>query len=118
MDGLPGTAQVSTAPGSDLNPVARLRAVNLAGVLDAHPDDAVALVSRGRPTTYGELRRQTAELRHGLLGLGVAPGDRVAVLVANNWYFAAAFLAVVGCGAVAVPSTRPARRPSWPPRSA
>ena len=77
--------------------------MNLVSVLDAHPDDDVALVSRTRPTTYGELRRQTAELRHGLLGLGVAPGDRVAVLVANNWYFAAAFLAVVGCGAVAVP---------------
>jgi long-chain acyl-CoA synthetase len=77
--------------------------VNLAGVLDPHPGDDVALISRGRPTTYGELRRQTAELRHGLLGLGVVPGDRVAVLVANNWYFAVAFLAVVGCGAVAVP---------------
>jgi long-chain acyl-CoA synthetase len=77
--------------------------VNLAGVVDAHPDGAVALTSRARPTTYGELRRQTAELRHGLLGLGVAPGDRVAVVVANNWYFAVAFLAVVGCGAVAVP---------------
>jgi long-chain acyl-CoA synthetase len=77
--------------------------VNLVSVLDAHPDDDVALVSRTRPTTYGELRRQTAELRHGLLGLGVVPGDRVAVLTANNWYFVVTFLAVVGCGAVAVP---------------
>jgi long-chain acyl-CoA synthetase len=77
--------------------------VNLVAVLDAHPDEEVALISRGRRTTYGELRRQTAELRHGLATLGVGPGDRVAIVVANNWYFAVGFLAVVGSGAVAVP---------------
>ncbi len=92
-------------------PLATFGTVNLATVLDGHADDAVALVSRGRRTTYAELRRQTGELRHGLAGLGVGPGDRVAVLLANNWYFAVGFLAVVGCGAVAVPLN-----PASPPR--
>ena len=78
-------------------------AVNLATIIDAHPDDAVALISRGRSTTYGDLRDQVAHLRGGLVGLGVGPGDRVAVVCANNWYFVASYLAVLGVGAVAVP---------------
>lgn len=77
--------------------------MNLASVIDAPPDDAVALVSRGRQTTYGELRDQVAGLRGGLAGLGVRPGDRVAVAAGNNWYFVSSYLAVLGLGAVAVP---------------
>lgn len=80
-----------------------LPAVNLATVIDAHPDDAPALISRGKVTSYGELRRQVGELRHGLLGLGIEPGDRVAILSANNWFFVVDYLAVLGVGAVAVP---------------
>jgi len=77
--------------------------VNLASVIDPHPDEAPALVSRGRVTTYGELRRQVAELRFGLGSLGIEVGDRVAILSANNWHFVAGYLAVLGVGAVAVP---------------
>jgi len=77
--------------------------VNLAGVIDQHPADAPALISRGKVTTYGELRRQVGELRHGLVSLDVAPGDRVALLAANNWFFVVGYLAVLGVGAVAVP---------------
>jgi len=77
--------------------------VNLASVIDLHPDDAPALVSGGVVTTYGELRRQVAELRHGLGGIGVGPGDRVALVAANNWFFVVSYLAVLGVGAVAVP---------------
>jgi long-chain acyl-CoA synthetase len=78
--------------------------VNLAGLIDGHDDDGVALVDRaGRPTTYGELRRRVAGLRGGLAGLGVAPGDRVAIVSANNPTFVTAYLAALGVGAVAVP---------------
>ena len=42
--------------------------MNLASVLDPHPDDAVAIISRGRQTTYGTLRDQVAHLRGGLVG--------------------------------------------------
>jgi long-chain acyl-CoA synthetase len=83
--------------------VLHFAAVNLATIIDPHPDEAVALISRGRSTTYGDLREQTAALRGGLVGLGLEPGDRVAILCANNWYFVAAYLAVLGAGLVAVP---------------
>ncbi|HYD08636.1 MAG TPA: AMP-binding protein [Acidimicrobiales bacterium] len=77
--------------------------MNLGGIVDGHPDDAVALVSRGRPTTYGELRRQAAALRGALVADGVEPGDRVAIAWANNPGFVVSYLAVLGVGAVAVP---------------
>jgi long-chain acyl-CoA synthetase len=76
---------------------------NLASIIEGHPDDAVALISRGRPTSYGDLRAQVAGLRGGLVGMGIEPGDRVAIVAANNWYFVVSFLAVLGVGAVAVP---------------
>jgi len=72
-------------------------------MIDPHPDDSVALISRGKPTTYGELRSQVAGLRGGLVGLGLEPGDRVAIVCANNWYFVVSYLAVLGAGLVAVP---------------
>lgn len=77
--------------------------MNFAAIIEPHPSSARALVSRGRPTTYGELRDQVAALRGGLLSLGLKPGDRVALACGNNWYFATSFLATVGAGLVAVP---------------
>ena len=77
--------------------------MNLASIVDPHPDDAIALISRTRTTSYGELRGQVAALRGGLVGLGLEPGDRVGIICANNWYFVASYLAVLGAGLVAVP---------------
>lgn len=72
-------------------------------MIETPPDDAVAIVSRGDVTTYGELRHQVAAMRGGLAGLGVQRGDRVAIICANNWYFVVSYLATVGLGAVATP---------------
>lgn len=77
--------------------------MNLADIIEGHPEDALAFISRGRRTTYGELRSQVADLRAGLVRLGIEPGDRVALLSANNWFFAVSYLATLGAGAVAVP---------------
>jgi long-chain acyl-CoA synthetase len=77
--------------------------MNLAGVIEGHPSDAPALVSRGQVTTYGDLRSQVAELRGGLTRLGLQPGDRVALVLPNNWFFVTAYLAALGVGAVVVP---------------
>jgi len=77
--------------------------VNLATIIDSHPDDAVAMISRGKATSYGQLRAQVAGLRGGLVGLGLEPGDRVGIVAANNWYFVVSYLAVLGTGCVAVP---------------
>ena len=77
--------------------------MNLAASFEGHPDGKIAIISRGHPTTYGELSRQVGELRGGLTRLGVSPGDRVAILAANNLYFALGYFAVLGAGAIAVP---------------
>lgn len=77
--------------------------MNLAAVIDPHPDDAVALINRGQPTTYGALRDQVGQLRGALVELGLAPGDRVGIVCGNNGYFVTSYLAVLGAGLVAVP---------------
>ncbi|HUS62117.1 MAG TPA: AMP-binding protein [Acidimicrobiales bacterium] len=77
--------------------------MNLASIIDGHPDDAVALVSRGEPTTYGALRDEVDCLRAALIRLGVAPGDRIAIVAANTPFFVTAHLAALGAGAVVVP---------------
>ncbi len=77
--------------------------MNLANIIDPHPSDTIALISRGRETTYGSLRDQVDRLRGGLAGLGVRDGDRVALLCGNGHHFAVSYLATLGLGAVAVP---------------
>lgn len=77
--------------------------MNLASIIDGHPDDACAVVSRGHTTTYGELRNQVASLRGAFVGLGLKPGDRIALACGNNSYFAVSWLAALGAGLVAVP---------------
>ena len=77
--------------------------MNLATILENHPDDACALISRGKPTTYGSLRAQVAQLRAGLVSLGLKPGDRLALISGNNRYFVVSYLAGLGAGLVIVP---------------
>ncbi|MFN7148795.1 MAG: long-chain-fatty-acid--CoA ligase [Microthrixaceae bacterium] len=77
--------------------------MNLATIIDEHPDDACALISRGKPTDYATLRRQVAGLRTGLIGLGLEPGDRVAIVSGNNRYFVVSYLAALSAGLVVVP---------------
>jgi long-chain acyl-CoA synthetase len=77
--------------------------VNLASILDAADPSRPALVTAGEVTTYGDLQLQVAALRGGLADIGIAPGDRVAIAMASNWYFVVAYYAVVGIGAIAVP---------------
>jgi len=77
--------------------------VNLAHIIDAHPADRVAIISRGRATTYGVLREQVDHVRGGLARLGVVSGDRVVLMCSNGRFFVDMYLAVLGLGAVAVP---------------
>lgn len=76
---------------------------NLASIIVGHPFDRVAIISRGRPTSYGELVSQVRRFRGALQAVGVTRGDRVAIVAANGRHFAVAYLATVGMGAVAVP---------------
>ena len=76
---------------------------NLASILDPHPADRVAIISRGRETTYGQLRDQIAHVRGGLQALGIGKDDRIALLCGNGRYFVELYFAALGLGAITVP---------------
>ncbi len=77
--------------------------MNLANIIDGHDANSVALISRNRETTYGDLRSQVERVRGGLAAHGIAKGDRVVILCGNNRYFVVSYLATLGIGAVAIP---------------
>ena len=52
---------------------------------------------------HGELADAVARAAGGLTGLGVAPGDRVAIVADNTPVFVVAYLATLWSGAVAIP---------------
>ena len=62
-----------------------------------------ALVSAARRWSYAELEAEAARVAAGLAGLGVGPGDRVAMLVGNRPEFVFALLGILRLGAIAVP---------------
>src|SRR4051812_48349986 len=76
---------------------------NVAGIVDAHAAATTALTSTAGAVTYGDLRAQVDSLRGGLAGIGVAAGDRVAIVSENDPVFVVGYLAVLGLGAVVVP---------------
>ena len=77
--------------------------MNLATMLDDHPADHKAVVSGGDRISYGRLRREITATRGALVSLGMEEGDRVAILCGTNARFVRAWLAIIGCGYVAVP---------------
>ena len=77
--------------------------MNLAKLLEDHPSSRTAIVSGGERVSYGQLRDEIAATRGALVGLGLEPGDRVAILCGTNTRFVRAWYGVVGAGMVAVP---------------
>lgn len=65
--------------------------------------DAIAIRSPERSVTYAELGDRVARLAAGLKGLGVASGDRVAMLSFNSQRFIEYYLAVPWADAVVNP---------------
>ena len=53
--------------------------------------------------TFGELSQRVARLASGFMALGIRPGDRVAVMLANHPDHLVVFLALVTLGATQVP---------------
>jgi 2-aminobenzoate-CoA ligase len=88
--------------------------LNLASLLlDRHVESGAAgrtaiLTGDGR-VTYGDLQRMTNRIGHALRGVGVRPGDRVAMRFLNGPRFVATWLAVQKIGAIGV-STMPMLR--------
>ena len=77
--------------------------MNLATIIDEHPDGHTALVVSGDHIGYGRLRAEVAAVRSGLVGLGLEPGDRVGIVCGTNDRFVRSWLGVLGAGLVAVP---------------
>ena len=77
--------------------------MNLASIIDPHEATATAIISRGRVTTYGQLRQQVEAFRGSLVEMGVQRNDRVALMCGNGRWFVVGYLATVGMGAIAVP---------------
>jgi long-chain acyl-CoA synthetase len=77
--------------------------VNVARIIDGHPDGHPAIIDHDRTVTYGELRSQVARARGGLAALGVGRDDRVAIIAANGVPFVVTYLAALGLGAAVVP---------------
>lgn len=65
--------------------------------------DAVAFVARDKAWSYQRLATEAEQLAHALLGLGVRPGDRVVLHMANLPELAAAYYACFRVGAIACP---------------
>jgi long-chain acyl-CoA synthetase len=62
-----------------------------------------ALEYRGQEYSHAELDRRADKVASALVDLGVEPGDRVAMYIANSLQFPETFFGIVRTGAVAVP---------------
>ncbi|MGY0056185.1 amino acid adenylation domain-containing protein [Streptomyces sp. LZ34] len=69
----------------------------------ARTPDTVAVVFEGQELTYGELNVRANRLARYLIGLGVGPGDAVAVWMERSADLIAVLLAVVKAGGFYVP---------------
>jgi acyl-CoA synthetase (AMP-forming)/AMP-acid ligase II len=67
------------------------------------PDDVLFIFGDER-TTFGEVNRRANQLANALRGLGIAKGDRVAVMLPNGIDFPVCWLAIAKLGAVMVPT--------------
>ncbi|WP_344883135.1 AMP-binding protein [Nonomuraea antimicrobica] len=68
-----------------------------------HPDDTVVAEPGGARLTLSELRAAASWIARGLIALGVAPGDRVAVWGVNSASWVAHAFGIWDAGAVIVP---------------
>ncbi|MBB2962474.1 AMP-binding protein [Methylobacterium sp. R2-1] len=76
----------------------------------AGADDHPAVVEEAETLTYGAFRTRVAALAERLRGLGLAPGDRVAILLPKSLRECVAIFAVSAAGGVFVP-IHPSLRP-------
>ncbi|HEY7984691.1 MAG TPA: long-chain fatty acid--CoA ligase [Ktedonobacterales bacterium] len=65
--------------------------------------DKTAVIFRDAPTTYGELDRRANQVANALIGLGIQPGDRVALYIHNLPLFIEAYYGILRAGASVIP---------------
>jgi len=66
-------------------------------------DDALAFITADAQVSYSQFKAMCARLAGELIQNGIQVGDRVAILAKNSPFWAAAYLATLKIGAVAVP---------------
>ncbi|GIF21521.1 long-chain acyl-CoA synthetase [Actinoplanes tereljensis] len=86
---------------ADIAEPERALTANLDAAVARFPD-RVALDFLGASTTYAQLGDQVARAAEALRGLGVGPGDRVALILPNCPQHVVAFYAVLRLGAIVV----------------
>uniref|UniRef100_A0A7C5VFR0 AMP-dependent synthetase n=1 Tax=Thermus caliditerrae TaxID=1330700 RepID=A0A7C5VFR0_9DEIN len=91
----PGTPEGVEVPEGSLS-------AKVAEVFHARAKE-VALLYYGRAYRYGELLEGIQRFAGGLRGLGLKPGDRVGLYLANSPQFAIAYLGILWAGGVVVP---------------
>jgi long-chain acyl-CoA synthetase len=74
----------------------------LAQTADRMPDKA-AVIFRDQKTSFQELNRRANQVANGLIGLGIQPGDRVALLLHNLPIFMEAYYGILKAGATVIP---------------
>jgi long-chain acyl-CoA synthetase len=80
--------------------------LNLSSVLEHRANltpDRVAVTCAGRHLTYGQINAAAAQIAGGLVALGIAPGDHVALSCPNIPWFPMAYFGILKAGAVVVP---------------
>src|SRR4029078_4994479 len=77
--------------------------MNLFNAIFQNSQSSPAIRFDGRTITYGELRAETSTMAQVINSLGVASGDRVALLLHDSPEFVEAFIATISLGAIAVP---------------
>ena len=115
------TTQMPAAAAAALADAVPAGAETLPGALawhaDAHPATLCIRVlefgdgsADGREITYGELDGRSREVAGGLRAAGLAPGDRVAIMLPTCPAFFSAFMGTLLAGGVAVPVYPPSSR--------
>ncbi len=64
------------------------------------PDEKPAFVEGARTITFGDARREIAALASMLIGAGLEPGERVAVIHPNSWEYVRAIYASIKAGLI------------------
>ena len=63
----------------------------------------IAFIQDGQRASYGEINAMANRLARFLLAQGVAPGDRVVLLLENSLQYVASYYGALKAGGVAVP---------------
>jgi benzoate-CoA ligase family protein len=77
--------------------------MNLFEAIFINDPSSPAIHYQGRNLTYGELRAMTLRMAAAIASLGIASGDRVALLLNDSPEFIEAFVAIIALGGIAVP---------------